>query len=126
MLKKTVTYTDFNGNKRTEELYFNLTKAELVEMEVGFEGGFKEYCANIAAAQDMAQVMYFFKDIILNSYGVKSADGKYFIKVDEKGCRLADKFVQSEAYSELFIQMAQEPNAFAEFINGIVPADMAK
>ena len=108
MLKKTITYTDFNGEKRTEDLYFNLTKAELVEMELGIEGGFKEYCAKIAESKNVAEVMYFFKDIILNSYGVKSADGKYFIKFDENGRRLADKFVQSEAYSELFIQMAQE------------------
>lgn len=126
MLKETITYTDYNGIERTEDFYFNLTKAELVEMELGRAGGFAEYCHKISQTKDAPELVKLFKELILKAYGEKSADGKYFNKIDEYGRRLADKFAQTEAYSILFMKLSQDSEAAARFVNGVVPADMAK
>lgn len=122
MLKKTITYTDYNGTQRTEDHYFNLSKAELAEMEMGTAGGLAEMLTRIVAAQDAPAIMKVFKDLIVKAYGVKSADGKRFIKSEE----ISTEFLQTEAYSELFMELIQDADAMAAFINGIVPADMAK
>lgn len=117
MLKKTITYTDYNLNERTEDFYFNLTQAEVTEMEVSVEGGLVEQINRIVAAQDGKQIIETFKDIILRSYGQKSADGRRFIKTQE----IRDAFVQTEAYSKLFMELATDAKAASEFVNGIVP-----
>lgn len=117
MLKKTITYTDYNLNERTEDFYFNLTQAEVTEMEVSVEGGLVEMINRIVAAQDGKQIIETFKDIILRSYGQKSADGRRFIKTQE----IRDAFVQTEAYSKLFMELATDAKAASEFVNGIVP-----
>lgn len=122
MLKKTITYTDYNGTERTEDFYFNLSKAELAEMELEIPGGMTEMLKRITAAQDTPSLVKIFKDLILRSYGVKSDDGKRFIKSQQ----LRDEFSQTEAYSELFMALSTDANAASEFINGIVPADVAK
>lgn len=124
MLKKTITYTDYNLNERTEDFYFNLTQAEVTEMEVSVEGGLVEMINRIVAAQDGKQIIETFKDIILRSYGQKSADGRRFIKTQE----IRDAFVQTEAYSKLFMELATDAKAASEFVNGIVPpkAEAAK
>lgn len=119
MLKKTITYKDYNGGERTEDFYFNLSKAEIMEMEMGTSGGFAEMINRIVAAQDTASIVKIFKDIILRAYGVKSPDGKRFIKSRE----LSEEFAQTEAYSNLFMELATDADAAAKFINGIVPAD---
>lgn len=126
MLKKTITYTDYNGLQRTEDFYFNLTKAEVMEMEMSTVGGMAEMIQKIVAAQDVPSIIKIFKDLILKAYGEKSADGKRFIKVNEYGNRLADEFAQTEAYSQLFMELATDADAAAAFVNGIVPNDMAK
>lgn len=118
MLKKTITYTDYNGNSRTEDFYFNLTEAEVTEMELSVNGGLAEMIKRIVAAQDSKQIIEIFKDIIMRAYGEKSPDGKRFIKTQE----VKDNFVQTEAYSKLFMELATDDKAAAEFINGIVPA----
>lgn len=122
MLKKTITYTDYNGTERTEDFYFNLTKAELMEMEMETVGGLENKLKKIVAAQDTPQIIEVFKDIIGRSYGEKSDDGKRFIKSPE----ITNAFFQTEAYSELFMEMATDDKAAAAFINGIVPKTDSK
>ncbi len=122
MLKKTITYTDYDGQSRTEDFYFNLTKAELTEMNFSTNGGFEKWIEKIINARDSKEIIAVFKDIILKSYGEKSLDGKRFIKNDE----LRAEFSQTEAYSELFMELATDDKAAAAFINGIIPADVSQ
>lgn len=118
MLKKTITYTDYNGVERTEDFYFNLTKAELMEMEMGTTGGFAEMVKRVVAAQDAPTIIKVFKSMILKAYGEKSPDGKHFVKSEE----IANAFAQTEAYSDLFMELATDSKAAAEFVNGIIPS----
>ena len=122
MIKKTITYTDYNGVERKEDFYFNLTKAEIMEMEMSTKGGLAEMIQRIVAAQDQPAIIKIFKDLITKAYGVKSPDGKRFIKNDE----VLDDFIQTEAFSQLFMELATNADEAAAFVNGIVPADMAK
>lgn len=120
MLKKTITYTDYNGTERKEDFYFNLTKAEIMEMELGTTGGFAEMIQRVIDAQDGPTIIKIFKDLVLKAYGEKTADGKRFVKSKE----ISDAFAQTEAYSILFMELATDAKAAAEFVNGIIPADM--
>lgn len=122
MLNKKITYTDFNGVERTETFSFNLTKAEIMEMELSATGGLSETINKIVEAQDIPSLIKIFKDLVLKAYGEKSPDGKRFIKSDE----LSEAFAQTEAYSELFMELATDADAAAKFVNGIIPADAAK
>lgn len=122
MLKKTITYTDYNNVERKEDFYFNLSKAEVVEMEAGTVGGLAQMIDKIVAAQDTPSIIKLFKELILKAYGEKSADGKRFIKSPE----LAEAFSQTEAYTNLFMELATDANAAAEFVNGISPVDIPK
>lgn len=122
MLKKTIAYTDYNGVERKEDFYFNLTKAEVMEMEMSTSGGLAESIQRIVAAQDAPAIIKVFKDLVLKAYGEKSPDGKRFIKSDE----IQTAFAQTEAYSILFMELATDADAAAKFINGIVPADMSQ
>ena len=117
MLKKTITYTDYNCVERKEDFYFNLTKAEIMEMEMSISGGLTEMINRIVAAQDAPAIVKIFKELVLKAYGVKSPDGKRFIKSDE----LATEFAQTEAYSQLFMELATDADAASAFVNGIVP-----
>ncbi len=122
MLKKTITYIDYDGNERTEDFYFNLSKAEIMEMELSMPGGMAQMLNKIVAAQDGEKIIKVFKEIILKAYGEKSPDGKRFIKSEE----LSTTFSQTEAFSQLFIELATNDDAAAQFINGIIPADPVK
>lgn len=122
MLKKTITYTDYNGVERTEDFYFNLSKAEVLEMELGVAGGLTEMIKKIIAANDTPTLIKIFKDLVLKAYGEKSADGKRFIKSPE----LSEAFSQTEAYSKLFLELAVNDVEAAAFVNGIIPSDLAK
>ena len=117
MLKKTMTYTDYDGNERTEDFYFNLTKAEITEMEMSHDGGLVKLIEKIVAEQDVKRIIEIFKDLILNAYGEKSADGRRFIKNAE----IKESFAQTEAYSDLFMELASDADSAAEFVNGIIP-----
>ena len=121
MLKKTIKYEDYNGVERNEDFYFNLTKAELFQMELGFDGGLEEYIMKIIKAQDVKTIIDLFKKLILQSYGEKSDDGKRFIKVNDEGVNLANRFAQTEAFSQLYMELATDDNAASEFIKGIIP-----
>lgn len=118
MLKKTITYTDYNDVERTEDFYFNISKAELAEMEMGTTGGFSEMIERVIAAQDVPSLVKIFKDIILKAYGEKSLDGKRFVKSEE----LSTAFSQTEAYSNLYMELATDADAATAFVNGILPA----
>lgn len=120
MLKKTITYTDYNGSQRTEDFYFNLSKAEIMEMELSTTGGLAETIQKIVAAQDAPAIIKIFKELVLKAYGEKSPDGKRFIKSEE----IATAFSQTEAYSQLFMELATDSDAAAKFVNGIVPSDI--
>lgn len=122
MLKKTIKYTDYNGVEREEDFYFNLSKAEIAEMELEIPGGMTAMLQRITAAKDTPSLVKIFKDLILRSYGEKSADGKRFVKSAE----LKESFSQTEAYSELFMELATNADSASAFINGIIPADVAK
>ena len=124
MLKKTIEYTDFNDVTRKEDFYFHFSKAELMEMELSTTGGLQAMIQKIMSTQDVPAIVKVFKDLILKAYGEKSADGKVFIKVDENGHKLCNKFAQTEAYSKLFMELATDSDAAAAFVNGIVPADI--
>ena len=117
MLKKTITYNDYNGTERTEDFYFNLTKAEIMEMEMSTSGGMAEMINKIVASQDAPAIIKIFKELILKAYGEKSADGKRFVKSEE----ISVAFSQTEAYSQLFMELATDADAAAKFVNGIVP-----
>ena len=124
MFKETITYTDYNGEKRTEDFYFNLTKAELVEMQFSKNGTMAEYIERIRATNDVPEIIKVFKQIILAAYGEKSLDGKHFYKV-RNGVNLSEEFMQTEAFSELYMKLAQDDDAAANFIQKLIPAEYA-
>ena len=122
MFTEKITYTDYNGVERTEEYQFNLTKAEITKLEMSTKGGLAERIQRVVNAQDSTEIIKIFEDLLVMSYGVKSPDGKRFMKNDE----LRAEFVESPAYSEIFMKYATDADAASKFINGVVPADMAK
>lgn len=122
MIKKTITYTDYNGNPRTENFYFGLNKAEILDMELSVTGGMRQLLQMIIDKQDVPKIIDAFKKIIKVSYGEKSPDGRRFIKSPE----LTEAFVQTEAYSELYMELISNAEAAAAFINGIVPAEISR
>ena len=124
MLSKKIKYIDYNGVERDETFLFNLSKAELMEMELGTTGGLAEMIKNIVAAKDTPSIVKIFKELVLKAYGEKSPDGKRFIKVDEKGNPLSIGFSQTEAYSNLFMELATDADAAVKFVRGIIPGDI--
>ena len=118
MLKKTITYTDYNEITHTETYFFNLSKAECMEMEMSTSGGLTEMINKIIETRDVPAIIKIFKDLILKAYGVKSPDGKRFIKSEE----LSTAFSQTEAYSVLFMELATNAEEAAAFVNGIMPS----
>lgn len=117
MLVKKVSYVDYKGNQREEELYFNLSKAEVAELELSHSGGLSEKIKRIVATQDSGEIVTLFKELIIKSYGVISDDGRRFIKNDKS----REEFLQTEAYSELFVELASDADKASDFVNGIIP-----
>ena len=117
MIVKRIKYTDYDGNAREEEFRFNVSRAEAVEMLAQYPGGWKSYLNRIVSAQDTAQLMALFKTLILKSYGVKTDDGKRFVKSEE----LSREFEQTEAYSELVMELIRSSTAASEFVNAVFP-----
>ena len=117
MYAKQLTYKDYDGNQRTETFYFNLNKAEIAEMELTRPGGMRSYIQNAVGANDLPTLISIFKDLIDKSYGVKSPDGRRFVKNKE----VLDEFKQTEAYSEIFMMLATDDQESAKFIQGISP-----
>ena len=121
MIKKTMTYTDFNGVQRTEDFYFNLTKAEVLKMEMGVKGGLAEQIKRIVDTQDQPAIIEIFEDLIQKAYGVKTPDGRGFLKRKED----LEAFISTQAYSDLYMELATDDVKASEFINGIVPPDLS-
>ena len=121
MLKKTITYTDYDGRERTEDFYFNLTKAELIEMDFSAKGGMQKLLEQITETNDRKRLIELVKDLILRSYGVKSEDGRRFVKTKE----LSEEFSQTEAFSELFMEVGTDDGAAVAFVKGILPQSLA-
>lgn len=113
-------YTDYDGNERVEDFYFNLTKAEITDMELTTEGGMSAMLNRIIAAKDTAKLIAVFKDLILKSYGQKSADGRRFIKSAE----LTKEFTETPAYSQIYLRLATDDKAATEFVNNVIPKDL--
>lgn len=122
MFKKVATYTDYNGVERTENFYFNLTQAEILEMELSTTGGLSAMIQGVIDAKDTPQLIKIFKELVLKSYGEKSADGRRFIKTPE----LTEAFSQTEAYSDIFMELATDEKAAAAFVQGITPKGLDK
>lgn len=119
MLKKTITYTDYLGNTRTEDFFFNLSRAEVITMSLSTNGGLDNALKLISESHDNKQIVDTFTDIIAKSYGVVSFEdnGKRFRKSPE----LSKAFMETEAYSELIIELMSDPAKMADFINSIIP-----
>ena len=115
-------YEDYDGNERVEEFYFNLTKAEITDMELTTEGGMSAMLNRIIAAKDTSKLIAVFKDLILRSYGQKSPDGRRFIKSDE----LTKEFTETPAYSQIYLRLATDDKAATEFVNNVIPKDLQK
>ena len=122
MLKKTITYVDNDGVTRTEDFYFNLTMAELQEMELTTPGGYAALLRKIIDEKNVPEIYKLFKSAVLKSYGIKSADGRRFIKSDE----ISKEFTETGAYGVLLEELTRDDKAGAEFINAIMPADLAE
>lgn len=117
MLKKTFTYTDYNGTERQEDHYFNISKTELAEMEMGTDGGFTEMLQRIVNSKDMKEIATVFKKIILLAYGEKSPDGRRFMKSEE----ISKAFSETEMYNQLFMELAFDAKAAIAFVKAILP-----
>lgn len=118
MLAKKITYTNFNNEEVTETFYFNLTRAEISEMQLNHPGGYSDYLEQIIDSKDTKEIIDAFTKFILDSYGEKSPDGRFFDKSEE----MKKRFHTSEAYSVLLMELIEDPNKAAEFINAIMPS----
>lgn len=117
MYKITESYTDYDGNERKEDFYFNFTEAELAKMELSVTGGLTTIIQRAIDAKDVPSLIKIFEDLISKSYGQKSLDGRRFIKSPE----ILEEFKQTEAYSQIYMRMATDEKAAAEFVNNVMP-----
>ena len=122
MLKETRTYTDFNGKERTEDFYFNLSKAELAEKHLSSKKGLSELLQDIIDSDDHELIVKTFKEILLKAYGEKSEDGRRFIKSEE----LSKAFSETPVYSDMFMELATDSDKASKFVHGILPPDWSK
>lgn len=122
MYAKTIKYVDYNGNTREETFYFNLSKAELLDLEWRTPGGLENYFKDVISTQNGQKLADTFKMLIEKSYGVKDPEGRRFIKNEQ----VLKNFTETEAYVELYMLLATDSKAGAEFINGIFPKDVVE
>lgn len=122
MLKKTITYTDYDGVERTEDFYFNFTEAELMEWQLVTNGGLTSYVQKIVDAKDQPRLVTLFKELLLKAYGIKSDDGRRFIKSE----KISEEFSQNPAYSILYMELVTDDKLAADFVNGIIPAKLSE
>lgn len=120
MLKKLIKYTDYDGNEREEEFWFNLSKADLARLEFSKEGGLEAVVKRLTNKLSGPEIYKIFEEIILGAYGEKSDDGRRFVKSPE----LSKAFSETPAYDELLIEILQSEETAAAFINGILPEDV--
>lgn len=122
MLKKTITFIDYFGVERTEDHYFNLSKPEIVKMQASVKGGYDVRLKGIASELNGANIMEFFEDLIVRSYGVKSEDGRRFMKSEE----ISRAFMETPAYEVLFEELVTDDQAASDFVNAIMSHDVSK
>ena len=122
MLKKTITYTDYDGMARTEDFWFNLSKTELTKLDAELPGGVLGVLRKIIDKKDRKALVDFIETLILRSYGEKTLDGKRFVKTPD----MAEEFMQTPAYDELFMSILSDTDSQTSFINGVIPQSMAK
>lgn len=122
MVKKTITYLDYNDKPITEDFYFNMSRVDMMDFNFDYDGGMKAYIEKIVAEEDNKKIYYFFKELLLKSYGKKSADGKRFVKNEEA----TQEFAESEALSELIFKLMNDENEAAAFVNGIIPKEFTE
>lgn len=121
MYKKVIKYTDYNGNEKTKECWFNLNKAELLKLQMSVKGGYQDYVQRIIDAEDHPTLVAIFEDLIRLTFGVRTPEGGF-----AKPREAYEEFITTEAYSELFIELATNAQAASEFINGVIPENLAK
>lgn len=121
MIKKTVTYKDFDGNERTEDFYFHLTEQELTEWELSVDGGLSGVLTRIINSKDNRKLVEIFKDLLIRSYGVKTPDGRGFVKNED----VLNDFKYTQAFSDIYMELATDDKAASEFVNGIIPVSLA-
>lgn len=121
MLTKTITYTNYNGEKRTKNFYFNLTRTELAKMELTSKAGMEATIKQMVNEDDRAKIIELFEKIVLGAYGEKSSDGEEFLKSKE----IVDRFVSHPAYDVLFMELISSDKAMSDFINAVIPNDLA-
>ena len=117
MYKKTIKFEDYNGNEREEDFFFNLSESEVTKLELRTPGGLTEMMQNIVKKQDSQKIIDTFEDLIRQSYGEKSNDGREF----RKSAEISDRFMHTEAYNKLFMELCTDSKAASEFFNNIVP-----
>lgn len=120
MIKLTRTYEDYNGVEKTEDFYFHLSEAELLDMEMETEGGFIDTIKKISNAKDMPQLIKLFKKLLLKSYGEKTPDGG-FLKNEE----ILTRFTSKKVYSDIYVELATNDDLAAEFVNKVVPSNIS-
>lgn len=125
MYIRKITFTDYNGLEHTRTFYFNLSKSELLRLQLSIGGGLTEYAKRLMDTEDMVHLSELFEKLILMSYGEKTDDGMHFIKEDENGKKLADMFKQTAAYDELYTELCTNEQSAIEFFNSVIPADAA-
>lgn len=122
MIKKTITYTDYNGETRTEDFWFHLSQAELLRMEFGYGGGLQNYLEKIIYENNTKKIYEMFEELVTMSYGEKSYDGKHFMKSKE----LSEAFTHTEAYSALIVELLSDADLAAKWVNGLQQAGQAQ
>ena len=122
MLTKAITYTDYNGNKKTKNFYFNLTRTELAKMELTNKAGMEETIKQMINEDDREKIINLFETLVLGSVGEKSADGERF----EKSDKIRQDFVNHPAYDILFMELISDSKSMSDFINAILPSDLAE
>lgn len=125
MLKRVINFKDFEGNPISREYRFHMSEAELMELEMSENGGWDSMVKQAANTQDGPKLIEIFKKMILLSYGEISTDDVSFIKVRD-GHKLAEDFMQTNAYSVLFMELATDAKKASEFVNGVIPSDLAE
>ena len=122
MLKKTITFEDYDGNERTEDCYFNLNEAELTELRLSRSGGIEKMLERIVKQQDSPTIIATVKEIILKAYGKKSDDGRVFLKSPE----ISHEFECTEAFNVLFMEICKSPESASNFFNALLPAKLQR
>lgn len=126
MYAKQIKYTDYNGRERTEIFHFHLNKVELLDLDLEYEGGLVKFLEEVRESEDGKNAVKFIKKLIYRSYGEKSEDGKFFRKTDSNGEKLVDRFIETEAYVELFYELGSNTEAAIAFVNGVIPRKIAE